>query len=89
MSYKILVNTDEATKLVNKKLPQKRISYRVSTSPFLPIGDGKTGFQGCGSVKVSKKVFIKTIKDILSYFEKSGAKIELTVPTEDFGSFYI
>jgi hypothetical protein len=78
----------EAIKEVNKKRNLKHIGFRVRTTPHLPTGDDKY-FPGMSSVKVSKVVFIDTIKDCLEHFEPRGAKIELTIPTVDFESFYI
>ena len=78
----------EAIKEINKKRSLKHISFRVRTRPHLPTGDNKY-FPGLSSVKVSKKVFIDTIKDCLEHFEPRGAKIELSIPTQDYESFYI
>lgn len=84
----MICTREEAIKEINKRRGLKHIGYRVYVKPFLPVYD-KQGFPGLTSVAVSKKVFIHAIEECLRNFEERGAKIELRIPENDFGSFYI
>ena len=84
----IICTREEAIKEINKQRGLEQIGFRVFVKPFLPVSD-EQGFSGLTSVAVSKKVFINAISACLINFEDRGARIELTVPEQDYGSFYI
>lgn len=88
MSKEIVCPRDEAVREINKRRGLKHVRYCVFIRPFLPIGDGR-GFEGCSLVSVTKKEFVRTVEDLLRDLGERGAKITLTVPTEDFEAFIV
>jgi len=85
---KSLVTIAELEKEVMARRPIKRIRYCVWVRPFLPTRDA-LGFEGCGLVNVTRSEFIRVARDLLRNLEKRGARIELTIPEEDFDAFII
>lgn len=88
MSKKILCTIEEATKEVNKRRNLKHVKYGIFSRPHLPTTDNKY-FPGLCLVIVSKKAFLKAISDSLRHFQERGAKIELTIPEDNYESFCI
>ena len=76
----------ELEKAVRKHRGLRHTGYCVWVRPFLPTGDGR-GFEGCSLVAVTRKVFLKTARDLLRNLEARGARIELTIPVEDYEAF--
>lgn len=71
---------------VNKKRPLKKIGYGIFCHPFLPT-EGDKGFEGCVLVHVSKAEFLRCAQHALERLSERGAKINLRIPTSDYGSF--
>ena len=89
MSKVVFCTTAEALKEISKRRGLRRVGYAVFVRPFLSIRGSALGYEGCAVAHVTRKEFERVIKDLLANYEKAGALIQLTIPTEDYESFYL
>lgn len=88
MSKIIICTKAEAIIEINKRRGLKHVGYGAFVRPFLPTSEDR-GFEGCGIIKTTKNGFLELLDSLLDQLDKRGAKVELTVPTEDYESFYV
>ena len=88
MSEKKLVGINDLIKEIGKRRGLKNIRYCVWVRPFMPTTEDR-GFQGTALVNVTRKEFIKAATNLLINLEARGARIELSIPTENYEEFII